>query len=172
MWLLFLFCSISLWAQQNDMMITTSSIGPFKLGMNKAAVERIVPNKLTIPTEQNDYNHHTLVKYNKETLEIGISEPFEGDGVNSLQIISVSVQSPLFQTSKGIKVGSTKEELLEVYKDYPNFELYPEWLEEESYSKTASSFIINDDDNATSLIFSIKNSRIIKITVLKTEAGC
>lgn len=159
-------------AQQSEMTISTVRVGPYKINMKQAEAEKIAGKKLKIPTEANEYNGTTLVNYNNETLEITLGEYYENENSAPMTIQSIGTQSPLFSTLSGIKIGSTKDELFNAYKNFSNFSMHPKWNEDGTYSKTESFFSINDDTNQTTLTFSIKNGKVSKIELSILFEGC
>ena len=168
------FCfSTHSWAQQNnDMLITTQRIGPYKINMSHTNAEKIATKKIKIPSEQNEYDGTTLVNYNNETIELNVGQVYEADDKYTYEIYSIAIQSPNFQTLSGIKIGSTRDQLIDAYKDFSNFSMHPQYNDEGKPSKTDSYFSINDYKNETTISFILKNNKVVKITVSVLEEGC
>ena len=66
-------------------------------------------------------------------------------------------------------VGSTKDELLNAYKNYPNYSVNQSW--EENESKTTSFFRLTDIDARTELSFKLVNNTVVEVTIYVNE-GC
>ena len=67
-------------------------------------------------------------------------------------------------------VGSTKEELLDAYKNYPNFSVNQMWDEKtEKLSSKMSNFVLTDNDAGTNLSFTLINNVVTEVNVYINE---
>ncbi len=90
----------------------------------------------------------------------------------NLPYIASSTKSAKFRTKSGIGVGSTKDELIVAYKNYPNFSVHQGWDDNgENRSKTISYFNLSDSDAATQLSFKLENNIVTEVSVYINE-GC
>jgi hypothetical protein len=166
--LLFLFLiSINFSAQNFE--LSTLRIGDFTLKSTNKDVEKITNAKLKI---FEDYNKTNLVKYAGEVVEITINKDYENQDKEAYNIYTLSTKSKKFRTKSGMGVGSTKEQLLDAYKNYPNFSVNQMWDEKtEKFSTTKSNFILTDNDAGTMLSFTLINNTVVEVSVFYNE-GC
>ena len=69
-------------------------------------------------------------------------------------------------------VGNTKNELIEAYKNYPNFSVNQGWEDDgEKLSKTISYFNLSDNDASTELSFKLENNVVVEVSIYINE-GC
>lgn len=170
---LFLF-GINFIDAQENFDISTLRIGDFTINMKDKAVEKISKSKLVAFNDPNDYFKTNKVKYAGEIIEIMISQSYNDQGQNdgSYQIYSLLTKSKKFRTKSGMGVGSTKDELLEAYKNYPNFSVNQSWDEKtEKMSKTKSVLSLQDYDAGTFLSFIMENNVVTEVSVSVNE-GC
>lgn len=165
----------TLWSQQGDMEITTMRIGPFKIHMTSGEAEALAGKKLAVPTEKNDYNGTTIVKYNNELVEINLSDEYSdagNDNTPKYKVYTLATQSPKFRTRSGMGIGSTRDQLIDTYRNFSSFEAYPGWTEEGKASKTESYFVLNDVDAQTQIIFKMRNNTVVEVRVSIIYEGC
>lgn len=172
---LMLIIGTTIWAQQGDMEISTMRIGPFKIHMTSGEAEILAGKKMAVPTEKNEYNGTTMVKYNNELIEVNLSDWY-GDGTDNskpkYEIHSLSTQSPKFRTKSGMGIGSTREQLIDTYRNFSSFEVYPGWTDEGKPSKTESYFVLNDVEAQTQISFKMRNNIVVEVTVSIIYEGC
>ena len=159
---------------QENFDVSTLRIGDFTINMKDKAVEKISKSKLISFTSQDDWNKTNKVKYAGEIIEIVVSQSYDEQGQNDggYQIYSLMTKSKKFRTKSGMGVGSTKDELFEAYKNYPNFSISQSWDEKtEKISKTKSVLSLQDNDAQTYLSFIMDNNVVTEIYVSLNE-GC
>ena len=169
--LLLIFISISINAQDNYD-LSTLRIGPFKYGMTKAEMEKIPNAKFT--SGKDKYGQEaTIANYNGEKIELLMSQIYGGENKpNVIGIYNLSTKSPKFKTKSGIGVGNTKDQLLDAYRNYPNYSVNQMWDEKtEKKSTTETSFTLTDSDSYTELFFRLINNVVVEVTVYMNE-GC
>ncbi len=165
----------TLWSQQGDMEISTMRIGPFKIHMTSGEAETLAGKKLAVPTEKNDYNGTTIVKYNNELVEISLSDEYGdtgNDNVTKYKVYALATQSPKFRTRSGMGIGSTRDQLIDTYRNFTSFEVYSGWTDEGKASKTESYFVLNDVDAQTQIIFKMRNNTVVEVRVSIIYEGC
>ena len=64
-------------------------------------------------------------------------------------------------------VGNTRQELINAYSNYPNFNMQKSWDEE-----NVSYFRLLDMDAFTELSFKIENDKVVEVMVYVNEGGC
>lgn len=159
---------------QDNFDLSTLRIGPFTVFMKDKAVEKFTNTKLVSYDGPNEYNKKNKVNYNGEIIEIIIMEIWDDEGKkeNGYQIYSLSTKSKKFRTKSGMGVGSTKDELIEAYRNYPNFSINQMWDEKtEKLSTSKSSFVLTDNDAGTYLSFTMINNVVTEVNVHMSE-GC
>ena len=159
---------------QDNFDISTLRIGPFTINMKDKAAEKFTTSKLVVYDGPNEYNKKNKVNYNGEIIGISIMKMWDNEGQKEegYQIYSLSTTSKKFRTKSGVGVGSTKDELLEAYKNYPNFSVNQMWDEKtEKLSTVMSNFALTDNDAGTNLSFTLINNVVTEINVYMNE-GC
>lgn len=168
-----LFGMVYSFAQEN-FDVSTLRIGAFTVFMKDKAAEEISKSKLISFTGENDYYKTNKVNYLGEIIEITIMQTWDNEGQHEdgYQIYSLMTKSKKFRTKSGMGVGSTKEDLIQAYKNYPNFAVSQMWDEKtEKLSSTKSSFVLTDNDAGTFLSFILINNIVTEISVSMNE-GC
>lgn len=159
---------------QDNFDLSTLRIGPFTINMKDKAAEKFTNSKLVVYDGPNEYNKGNKVNYNGEIIEIIIMEIWDDEGkkANGYQIYSLSTKSKKFRTKSGMGVGSTKDELIDAYRNYPNFSVNQMWDEKtEKLSTSKSSFVLTDNDAGTFLSFTMINNVVTEVNVYMSE-GC
>ncbi|MDC8106843.1 hypothetical protein MTQ00_20280 [Chryseobacterium sp. B21-037] len=161
--------AFSFLSAQENFEVSTLRIGPYKVFMKSAEIEKISGTKLKIT----DGEYKNSVKYNGEILMISTSQEYDNDGkeTNGYSIYGISTTSKKFRTKSGIGVGSTKDEIINAYKNYPSYSAYPGWDDKGKPIKNQSYFILNDSDASTILSFKLVDNIVTEISVSLNE-GC
>lgn len=147
--------------------LSTLRIGEYKIFMKKEAAE-----KLANKTFQNfdDYDKKNSVNYFGEKIELlGYSTYLSDAEPNVITVQHLATKSKKFRTKSGMGVGSTKDELLNAYKNYPNYSVSQAW--EENEVKNTCYFRLTDIDARTELSFKIVNNVVVEVTIFVNE-GC
>ena len=168
-----LFGMIHSFAQEN-FDLSTLRIGPYTVFMKDKAVEKISKTKLISFTGADDYYKTNKVTYVGEIIEITIMQSTDDQGQydGGYKIYSLMTKSKKFRTKSGMGVGSTKDQLIDAYRNYPNFSVSQMWDEKtEKSSTTRSSFVLTDLDAGTLLSFTLINNVVTEVSVYMNE-GC
>lgn len=159
---------------QENLDISTLRIGAFTIYMKSPEVEKIIQSKLTFPQNSEEYYQNKSVKYSGETINLSLSQNTNDSGAfdGTYKIHSLATRSKKFRTKSGMRVGSTKEQLFEAYKNYPNFCSNQTWDEKTGKpSANNSMFTLTDNDAGTVLNFILVNNQVVEITVYIND-GC
>lgn len=157
----------SVMAQEN-FEVSTLRIGPYKIFMEKSEAEKIAGTKLKI----SDGEQKNGVKYNGEVINIEVFQGYGGEAKpEAVTITGMSTTSKKFRTKSGMGVGSTRDELINTYRNYPIFSVRPEVDSNGKRIKDAGYFNIEDYDAGTELTFKFVNNIVTEITVYINE-GC
>ena len=159
---------------QDNFDLSTLRIGPFTIFMKDKAAEQFTKSQLVVYDGPNEYNKKNKVNYNGEIIEIAIMPKWDdvGQKENGYQIYSLSTKSKKFRTKSGMGVGSTKDQLIDAYRNYPNFSVNQMWDEKtEKLSSAMSSFVLTDNDAGTYLSFTMINDVVTEVSIYMNE-GC
>lgn len=159
-------------AAQENFDISTLRMGDFTLNMSKPEIDKLTRSTPISFTSKDETYKNIAVKYLGETIDLIIAQSFDKQGMydGGYEITSLSTKSKKFSTKSGMKIGSTKEQLLETYKNYPNFCVSHLWDEKTNrQSSTQSLFILNDTDASTLLQFHLNNGIVSQISVYKNQ---
>ncbi|GEJ45502.1 MULTISPECIES: hypothetical protein [unclassified Chryseobacterium] len=152
---------------QENFEVSTLRIGPFKVFMPKAEAEKIAGIKLV----NSNGEKKNMVKYQGETIQIDLFDNYINEANPSVPSITyMTTTSKKFKTKSGIGVGNTREDLINAYKNYPNFSVRPDW-ENDKPVKDSGYFNIEDSQAGTLLSFKFVNNIVTEISVYLNE-GC
>ena len=167
---LFILIFFGMISAQENFELTTLRIGAYKIFMKADDAEKLAQKKLQI---FEDWEKSNNISVNGEKIEIKLQNTYISEKEPSkLAIYSLSTKSAKFRTKSGIGVGSTKDELIVAYKNYPNFSVHQGWDDKgENRSKTISYFNLSDSDAATELSFKLENNIVTEVSVYINE-GC
>lgn len=168
--LLFTLLFFALNFAQESFDISTTRIGPYRISMKADDAEKLAGKKLL---QYDDWDKNNVVIFQGEKIEVKIQNTYINDKENNVpSVYSLSTKSPKFRTKRNMGVGNTKYELLEAYKDFPNFSLNQAWDDKgEKMSKTMSYFNITDVDASTELQFKLENNVVTEVSIYINE-GC
>jgi hypothetical protein len=153
---------------QENFEVSTLRIGPFKVFMPRADAEKIAG----IPLTNSNGEKKNIVKYNGETIQIDLFDNYINEANPSVPSITyMATTSKKFKTKSGIGVGSSRDDLINAYKNYPNFSVRPDWDASGKPIKDTGYFNIEDSQAGTLLSFKFVNNIVVEISVYLNE-GC
>ena len=167
--ILFGLLAFSFLSAQENFEVSTLRIGPYKVFMKNGEVEKLSGAKLKLTNGE----FKNSVKYNGETLMLSTTQDYDSEGkeTSGYSIYGISTTSKKFKTKSGIGVGSTKDDIINAYKNYPSYEVSPGWDDQGKQIKNQSYFMLNDGDAATILSFKMTDNIVTEILVSLNE-GC
>ncbi|ASK32046.1 hypothetical protein CEY12_18930 [Chryseobacterium sp. T16E-39] len=167
--LLFGLLAFSFLSAQDNFEVSTLRIGPYKVFMKSSEIEKFSGERLRLTNGE----YKNSVKYNGETIMISTTQEYDNNGkeTNGYSIYGISTTSKKFKTKSGIGVGSTKDDIINAYKNYPSYSAYTGWDDKGKPVKNESYFVLNDTDASTILSFKMINNIVIEISVSLNE-GC
>ncbi len=168
--LLFTLLFFGVISAQENFELTTLRIGPYKIFMKADEAEKISGRRLQ---QYDDWDKSNIVIFQGEIIDVKLQNTYISEKENNVSAIyTLSTKSAKFKTKKGLGVGNTKDELIEAYKNYPNFSVNQGWDEKgEKLSKTISYFNLSDNDASTELSFKLENNIVIEVSIYINE-GC
>ncbi|MEG0928537.1 hypothetical protein [Chryseobacterium sp.] len=153
---------------QENFEVSTLRIGPYKIFMPKAEAEKIAGTKL----KNSDGEKKSIVKYNGETIQIDIFDNYINEANPSVPSITyITTTSKKFKTKSGIGVGSTRDDLINAYRNYANFSVREDWDNNGKPVKNSGYFNLEDGQAGTQLSFKFVNNIVTEISVYLNE-GC
>lgn len=167
--LLLFLSSIYSFAQTN-FDISTLRIGPFTLNMNAEAADKIAGKKLFVDERNYAPNH---INYYGEIVSVTLYETYQSENEERKRhIANIATSSRKFRTKSGLGVGSTKDQLIDAYRGFSSFSVYPGWNDDGTANKSESFFTLTDNDANTVLSFRMKDSTVVEVSVYNDEGGC
>ncbi len=155
----------------NDYQLSTGGIGPFKVGMTKSAVEKLLNTKLSLPKSliPDGYEMDSIKATYKEIelLIIFYKSYYGNDTAMRTGVYSVSSSSPLVKTKSGIGIGDDKIKIVKTYEQY-RLEITPEWLDSKPNPKRGTVTLF-DNDNPKVIVFHLDNNIITQVEVTQYE---
>ena len=155
---------------QENYELTTLRIGPYKIFMKADEAEKISGKKLL---QFDEWDKSNIVIFQGEIIDVKLQNTYISEKENNVPAVySLSTKSPKFKTKSGMGVGNTKDELIEAYKNYPNFSVNQGWEDNgEKTSKTISYFNLSDLDATTELSFKLEINIVTQVSIFINE-GC
>lgn len=155
---------------QESFDISTTRIGPYRISMKADDAEKLAGKKLQ---QYDDWDKSNIVIFQGEIIDVKLQNTYISEKENNVSAIyTLSTKSAKFKTKKGLGVGNTKDELIEAYKNYPNFSVNQGWDDKgEKLSKTISYFNLSDNDASTELSFKLENNVVVEVSIYINE-GC
>lgn len=164
---LLLLISVSSFLSAQNYELSTLRIGEYKIFMKKDVAEKLANKKFQ---KFDEYENKNSVNYFGEKIEVvGYSTYLSEAEPNVETVQYLGTKSKKFRTKSGMGVGNTRDELLNAYKNYPNFSVSQSW--DESDAKTTSYFRLSDYDARTELSFKLVNNVVVEVTIFVNE-GC
>lgn len=153
---------------QENFELTTMRIGPFHLKMDVNEADKIAKKPLS--AKKNEGNN--VINYQGEIVEVHVYETSDSETGTSRTIGFLKTSSKKFRTKSGVGVGSSKDELIDAFRNFKSFCIMPERNDDGSPSATESSFVLTDVDAYTFIRFSMKNNIVYDVGIYFDEGGC
>ena len=136
--------------------------------MSKTDAEKISKKPLQTFDQ---YEKSNKVNYNGESVNVIMMDQYIGENQpTQRQIYVIKTRSPKFKTKSGMGVGNTRDQLIDTYRNYPNFSVN-QYKDENNKATQQVFFSLNDDDAGTYLTFILENNIVVEISVGMNE-GC
>jgi len=168
--LLLLLCITSLSYAQQTYSVTMNGIGPFKLNMKKAEVEKVLGKEVKLKNLlKENWNYDTLsYDYNN----IPFTFVFERQSVDEknydIILREIKSNSTLLKTPSGITIGDDKIKIVNTYEAFTIW-IVPDYENDyTSRSKTKATISIQSDDGNT-IQFHMNINKVESISVTWNE---
>lgn len=164
-----IFIATSAGAQKNSCLITMDGIGPFKIGMRQAEVEKLAGQKLVLKNARDtavSYNDTAMVTYKSSGFLLFFQRQYTGENIFYMYVIGMKTSSAVCKTAEGIGLGANKSRIIAAYKN--NYiGMGPQCEDEDCMkkSKTHYNIAVSSDDYARKIIFSLVNNEVVAIEV-------
>jgi len=148
-----------------------NGIGPFKLNMKKAEVEKILGKEIKLKNLlKEDWNYDTLsYEYNSTPFSFVFDRQSIDDKNYDVILREVKSSNPSLKTPSGITIGDDKIKIVNTYEAYTIW-IVPDY--ENDYttrSKTKSSIWVQGDDTGNTIIFHMYMNKVESISVTWNE---
>lgn len=174
LFLLFIAISTQIAAQNNDYLITPNGIGPFKLGIKKAQVEKLLGKKITLKNllAEDGWQDTIKARYKNTDIELYLQRSYETMDKPDIVLGGIRVYSSLYKTQAGIAVGDDKMKVINTYEFY-SVSIWPEFEDEEytRRSKTKAVVSVYFDKEGNSIAFNLTNKKVTSMEVTYSEEG-
>lgn len=167
---LFFFITTTSYAQQTYS-VTMNGIGPFKLNMKKAEVEKILGKEIKLKNLiKENWNYDTLsYQYNNVPFTFVFDRQSIDDKKYEVILREVKSNSTSLKTPSGITIGDDKIKIIN------NYEAYTIWIVPDyennytSRSKTKATIWIQSDDAGNTILFHMAMNKVESISVTWNE---
>jgi hypothetical protein len=168
--LFFLAFTLNLNAQNNDYLIRLDGVGALKLDMKVSEVEKILGRKITFKNQNENgaYADTIKAKYKNADISLYFDRDYTDD-TNFVMVLSgMMVTNPQFKTKEGITIGTDKLKIINTY-EMSRLSVMPDYTDDSytTISKTLASIWVYSDESENSLVFHLKNKKVISIEVMR-----
>ncbi|MCX6316465.1 MAG: hypothetical protein NTW29_04195 [Bacteroidetes bacterium] len=161
-------------AQNTDNTIQANGIGPYKLGMKKAAIEKIWGKKIQLKNllTEEGWQDTITVKYKNTDLQLYLQKSYADSAQFDIVLDGIKVFSPLFKTKAGVGVGDDKLKVINAY-EFNSVSIWPEFEDDEftRRSKTRAIMYVYFDKEGSSFVFHLLNKKVTAIEIGYAEEG-
>ena len=149
-----------------DYQVTLNGIGPFKINMKKADVEKLLGYSISTPHNSNkDSNTNDTVKivYKEMAIALVFYQNYIAENKTELAVWSIESSSPLLKTKSGIAIGDDKIKAITTYDGY-NMNISYEWSQgsngEYKKNKSKSKIMLTGDNSISVIYFKMTDNKI------------
>lgn len=159
-------------AQNGDYTVTMSGIGSLKIGMNKAALEKVLGKKISLKNLLNEEGYADTIKTKYKAIDVTlyIGRWYLDENKQDIVLSGVWSASTLCKTKSGIAIGDDKIKVINVYENNTLY-IWPEY-EDDTYtkrSKTKSLINISADDSENNIVVHLVNKKVVAFEVVYYE---
>lgn len=171
--LLLAFITLKAGAQNTDYTVSMAGIGPLKLGMPVAELEKTLGKKIVLKNvldKENGYLDTVKTKFKGIDVILEIGNQYVEEGKEAVVLFSVESASPLCKTKWGIGIGADKLKVIAAHEADMLY-IYPEF-EDDTYtkkSKTRSVINATSDTSEYTLNYYLVNKKVARFRVTYFE---
>lgn len=155
-----------------DYQASTDGIGPFRVGLSRAATEKLLNLKLKLLkfSPADSYEKDTVMcNYKEMKLQLVFSRGYFGnDTAQQLGIYSVTSSYPMIKTKSGIGIGDDKIKLVKTYDLY-RLDISPEWTQDSKPNPKRETVPLYDNESPKVLILVLYNDIVTAIIATRYE---
>lgn len=160
---------INVSAQNNDYLLRMDGVGLLKLEMSLPEVEKVLGKKIALKNhnENGAYADTVKTKYKNADISVYFDREYEDETTFHMVLTGFMVTNPLFKTKEGISIGTDKLRIISAYENY-RLSIGPDYEGEDfRLSKTLSYIYVYSEESDNSLVFHLKNKKVISIEVMR-----
>jgi hypothetical protein len=168
--LILLFITIRNYAQQTYS-ATMNGIGPFKLNMKKAEVEKLLGKEIKLKSLlKENWNYDTLsYEYNNIPFTFVFDRQSIGDKSYDVVVREIKSNSTSLKTPSGITIDDDKIKIINTYEAYTIW-IVPDYENDyTSRSKTRTTIWVQSDDAGNTIQFHMYMNKVESISVTWNE---
>ena len=147
---------------QNNPTISFDGIGDLKLGMGKAALEKLLQTKIVLKHIGVDEAHMETVQ--AKYLGKDVALHLFGSAPGSVSLEGVKVKDPLFKTTDGIGIGTDQSTIINKYEDQLLI-VQPVYSENNTARGSTTITFARIDNYRAAIIFTLVNKKVVGIEV-------
>ena len=169
--LLLLLCITSLSYAQQTYSVTMNGIGPFKLNMKKAEVEKVLGEEVKLKNLlKENWNYDTLsYDYNNIPFTLVFDRQSVDEKNYDIILREIKSNSTLLKTPSGITIGDDKINIVNTYEAFTIW-IVPDYENDyTSRSKTRATIWIQSEDAGNTIQFHMYLNKVESISVTWNE---
>ena len=165
------FVTLNAIAQNNDYLVSMNGVGSLKLDMKLAEVEKMLGKKFTLKhvnEKEGSYMDTVVTKYKNSDITLYFERQYDDENNFHMELAGMQVSNPLFKTSTGIGYGTDKMKIITTY-EMSRLSIMPDYTDDSytTISKTLASIWVYSDESENTLVFHMKNKKVISMEVMR-----
>jgi hypothetical protein len=168
--LFFIAFSIKASTQSNDYTLSFEGIGPIKIGMTQAELEKLLNKKFILKNALDtavSWNDSATVKYKRIEVMLFFQRAYTAENIYYMYLIGLRTSSLLCKTKAGVGIGAEKLKIVTAY-EANNILMGPQYESEDAAaikSKTKYLITIKNDTWDRRISFYLSNKKTVAIEV-------
>ena len=163
--------SINAIAQNKDYLVSPDGVGSLKLDMTQPEVEKMLGKKFTLKharEKEGSYMDTVATKYKNTDITLYFERQYDDDENFHMVLAGMQVANPLYKTNSGIGFGTDKMKIITTY-EMSRLSIMPDYTDDTytTLSKTLASIWVYSDESENTLVFHMKNKKVVSIEVMR-----
>ena len=160
-------------AQNTDYIVSMTGIGSLKIGMKKAALEKVLGKKIILKylsDKDSGYADTIKTKYKSIDVILYLGKQYLDENKEEIVLTGIRSGSALCKTKAGIGIGDDKMKVINVYENNM-LNIWPDF-EDDTYtkrSKTKSVINVSADDSDNTIVIYLVNKKVVAFEVVYYE---